>query len=101
MYCPWLNPENSIASYTPMRGAAPPGSGLTQKQVAEIKDRLSAAGGKDEPIGVDWAEVPTFFERQKQGLQIRDGQQAILDAREIKSGREITLRSTATALVEG
>ena len=40
MYCPWLKPENCIASYTTMRGAAPPGSGLTHKQVAEIKDRL-------------------------------------------------------------
>jgi Xaa-Pro aminopeptidase len=101
MYCPWLKPENCIASYTTMRGAAPPGSGLTQKQVAEIKDRLSAAGVKDEPIGVDWAEIPTFFELQKQGLQIRDGQQVMLDAREIKSRDEITLLSTAAALVDG
>ena len=29
LYCPWLKPENSIASYTTMRGAAPPASGLT------------------------------------------------------------------------
>jgi len=101
MYCPWLKPENCIASYTTMRGAAPPGSGLTQKQVAEIKDRLSAAGVKDEPIGVDWADVPTFFELQRQGLQIRDGQQVMLDAREIKSRDEITLLSTAAALVDG
>ena len=40
MYCPWLKPENCIASYTTMRGAAPPASGLTAEQVAEIKDRL-------------------------------------------------------------
>ena len=101
MYCPWLKPENCIASYTTMRGAAPPGSGLTRKQVAEIKDRLQSAGITDEPIGVDWAEVPTFFELQQQGLQIRDGQQVMLDAREIKSRDEITLLSTAAALVDG
>jgi len=101
MYCPWLKPENCIASYTTMRGAAPPGSGLTQKQVAEIKDRLQSAGITNEPIGVDWAEVPTFFELQQQGLQIRDGQQVMLDAREIKSRDEITLLSTAAALVDG
>jgi len=101
MYCPWLKPENCIASYTTMRGAAPPGSGLTQKQVAEIKDRLQSAGITNEPIGVDWAEVPTFFELQKQGLDIRDGQQVMLDAREIKSRDEITLLSTAAALVDG
>ena len=41
LYCPWLKPENCIASYTTMRGAAPPASGLTPRQVAEIKDRLA------------------------------------------------------------
>jgi Xaa-Pro aminopeptidase len=101
MYCPWLKPENCIASYTTMRGAAPPGSGLTQKQVAEIKDRLAQAGVKDEPVGVDWAEVPTFFELQRQQIDVRDGQQVMLDAREIKSRDEITLLSTAAALVDG
>ena len=101
MYCPWLKPENCIASYTTMRGAAPPASGLTAKAVAEIKDRLNQAGVANEPIGVDWAEIPTFFELQKQGLEIRDGQQVMLDAREIKSRDEITLLSTAAALVDG
>jgi len=101
MYCPWLKPENCIASYTTMRGAAPPASGLTQKQVAEIKDRLNQAGVANEPVGVDWAEVPTFFELQRQGLDIRDGQQVMLDAREIKSKDEITLLATAAAMVDG
>jgi Xaa-Pro dipeptidase len=44
LYCPWLKPENCVASYTTMRGASPPASGLTAKQVAEIKDRLAQAG---------------------------------------------------------
>jgi Xaa-Pro aminopeptidase len=101
MYCPWLKPENCIASYTTMRGAAPPASGLTHKQVAEIKDRLSQAGINNEPIGVDWAEVPTFFELQKQGLDIRDGQQVMLDARELKSRDEIALLATAASMVDG
>jgi len=101
MYCPWLKPENCIASFTTMRGAAPPASGLTQKQVAEIKDRLHQAGVADEPIGVDWAEVPTFFELQRQHMEVRDGQQVMLDAREIKSRDEITLLATAAALVDG
>jgi Xaa-Pro aminopeptidase len=101
MYCPWLRPENCIASYTTMRGAAPPASGLTQKQVAEIKDWLNHAGVANEPVGVDWAEVPTFFELQKQGVDIRDGQQVMLDAREIKSRDEIALLATAAAMVDG
>jgi Xaa-Pro aminopeptidase len=101
MYCPWLKPENCVASYTTMRGASPPASGLTAKQVAEIKDRLAQAGVAGEPVGVDWAETPTFLELMKQGLEIRDGQQVMLDAREIKSRDEITLLATAAAMVDG
>src|ERR1700751_3376486 len=85
MYCPWLKPENCIASYTTMRGAAPPASGLTAKQVAEISDRLRDAGVAGEPVGVDWAEVPTFFELQRQHIDVRDGPQVMLDPRELKS----------------
>jgi len=102
LYCPWLKPENSIAAYSTMRGAAPPASGLTAKAVQEIKDRLHQAGiGKDEPVGVDFAEVPTFFELQKQHINVHDGQQVMLDAREIKSPDEIALLSTAAAMVDG
>jgi len=101
MYCPWLKPENCVASYTTMRGASPPSSGLTAKQVAEIKDRLVQAGVAGEAVGVDWAEIPTFFELMNQGIEIRDGQQVMLDAREIKSRDEITLLATAAAMVDG
>src|SRR5260370_8995572 len=101
LYCPWLKPENCIASYSTMRGAAPPASSLTQRQVAEIKDRLSQAGVADEPVGVDFAEGPTFFELQRQHIDIRDGQQVMLDARQIKSKDEIALLSTAAAMVDG
>ena len=101
LYCPWLKPENCIASYTTMRGAAPPASGLTARQVAEIKDRLAQAGIGNEPVGVDFAEVPTFFELQRQHIDIRDGQQVMLDARQLKSPDEIALLSTAAAMVDG
>jgi Xaa-Pro aminopeptidase len=100
MYCPWLKPENCIASYTTMRGAAPPAN-LTQRQVAEIKDRLTQAGVANEPVGIDFAEVPTFMELHKQQVDIRDGQQVMLDARELKSRDEITLLATAAAMVDG
>jgi Xaa-Pro aminopeptidase len=101
LYCPWLKPENCVAAFSTMRGAAPPASGLTAKQVAEINDRLAQAGVAGEPVGVDFAEVPTFFELTKQRLDIRDGQQVMLDAREIKSRDEIALLSTAAAMVDG
>ena len=85
MYCPWLKPENCIASYTTMRGAAPPDAQLVKRGVAEIKDRLAAAGVAGQPVGVDFAELPVLFELQRQGIDVRDGQQVMLDARQLKS----------------
>ena len=101
MYCPWLKPENCIASYTTMRGAAPPDARLVSRGVAEIKDTLAAAGVAGLPVGVDFAEIPMLFELQGQGVDVRDGQQVMLDARQVKSADEIALLATAAAMVDG
>jgi Xaa-Pro aminopeptidase len=101
MYCPWLKPEHCIASYTTMRGAAPPESGLAQRAVTEIKGYLADTGVVGEPVGVDFAEIPMFFELQRQGFDVRDGQQVMLDARQTKSRDEITLLATAASMVDG
>jgi len=43
------------------------------------------------PIGIDIIEPPMMFELQKVGLKILDGQQTMLEAREIKNVDEIAL----------
>ena len=101
MYCPWLKPENCIASYSTMRGAAPPDAHLVRRGVAEIKDRLAAAGLAGQPVGVDFTELPVLFELQRRGIEVRDGQQVMLDARQLKSPDEIALLATAAAMVDG
>jgi Xaa-Pro aminopeptidase len=101
LYCPWLKPENCIASYTTMRGAAPPASGLTAKQVAEIKDRLEQAGIKERARRRRLRRGPHLLRAAAQHIDIRDGQQVMLDARQIKSRDEIALLSTAAAMVDG
>jgi Xaa-Pro aminopeptidase len=101
MYCPWLKPEHCIASYTTMRGAAPPGAGLPQRAVAEIRSILAGAGVAGMPVGVDFAEIAVLSELQRQGVEVRDGQQVMLAARELKSADEIALLTTAAAMVDG
>src|SRR6266705_6152669 len=101
MYCPWLKPENCIASYSTMRGAAPPDAQLVQRYVAEITGLLAAAGVAGQPVGIDFAELPVLFELQRRGTAVRDGQQVMLDARQIKSADEIALLATAAAMVDG
>ena len=49
------------------------------------------AGVAKMPVGVDIIEPPMMFELQKAGLTIKDGQQVMLSAREIKSADEIAL----------
>lgn len=53
------------------------------------------------PVGVDLLDLPMHTELTRQGLDIRDGQQTMLDARQIKNRDEITLLSMAAAMVDG
>jgi Xaa-Pro dipeptidase len=101
MYCPWLKPDHCLASWTTMRGATAPAASLPERAVAEIKSVLAETGVAGMPVGVDFAEVATLLQLQRQGIDVRDGQQVMLDARQIKSGDEIALLSTAAAMVDG
>ena len=53
------------------------------------------------PIGVDIIEPPMMFELERAGLKVADGQQVMLEAREIKSADEIALLNRAAAMVDG
>jgi Xaa-Pro dipeptidase len=101
LFAPWIRPENSRAGMLGLRGAVAPDAGLMVSAVAEIKAELTAAGVAGMPLGVDIAETPMLLELQRVGIEVRDAQQVMLDARLIKSADEITLLSTAAAMVDG
>ncbi|HEV3274191.1 MAG TPA: Xaa-Pro peptidase family protein, partial [Candidatus Dormibacteraeota bacterium] len=100
-YSPWIRPENSRAGMLGLRGAVAPDAGLITRAVAEIQSELSAAGVAGMPLGVDIAETPMLLELLRVGIDVRDAQQVMLDARLIKSPDEIALLSTAAAMVDG
>ena len=58
-------------------------------------------GSLGQPIGIDIVELPFLFEMQKAGVEVRDAQQTMLDARQIKSPDEMMLLSQAAAMVDG
>ncbi|MFO7287924.1 MAG: aminopeptidase P family N-terminal domain-containing protein, partial [Gammaproteobacteria bacterium] len=91
IYAPWLPKTHCHAGMLGLRGAVPPDAGLMRDAAKEIKAILEEAGVADQPIGVDLVEPPMLFELQRVGLDVRDGQQVMLDAREIKSRDEIML----------
>ncbi len=101
MYAPWLDPANSRAGMLGLRGSVAPDAGLIAAAVAEIRAMLAEQGVVDLPLGVDIAELPMVLELQRVGLDVRDAQQVMLDAREIKSADEIMLLTQAAAMVDG
>src|SRR5438094_9743787 len=62
---------------------------------------MYVAGVGDMPVGVDISEIPMMGALAGLVVDVRDGQQTMLDAREIKSRDEIMLLSTAAAMVDG
>ena len=101
LYSPWLKPENCKAGLVGLRGTVDPAFGLMKRHAEEMASIIKAAGVAKMPIGVDIIEPPMMFELEKAGLKIKDGQQIMLSAREVKSSDEIALLNRAAAMVDG
>jgi Xaa-Pro aminopeptidase len=101
LYAPWLKPDHCRAGNTGMRGAIAPKVGLFEHATREIKDILGQEGVGNMPLGIDLVEPPMLFALRQEGIEVCDGQQVMLDAREVKSQDEITLLNIASAMVDG
>jgi Xaa-Pro dipeptidase len=101
LFCPWLPPENVRGGMIGLRGAVAPEAGLFTGAAREVADILRAEGVADMPLGVDIVEPPMLAALQEKGIDVRDAQQTMLDAREVKSQDEIILLNTACAMVDG
>src|SRR5262249_60077892 len=84
-----------------LRGTVPPSFGRLKRQAEEIAALIREAGVGSMPVGVDIIEPPMMFELEKAGLKIVDGQQTMLEARELKNIDEIALLNRAAAMVDG
>ena len=93
--------ENSVGGNTGLQGAIGPEAGLHARAAKEIAAVLRDEGLENERLGVDMAETAVFLALQKEGLNVVDGQQTMMKAREIKSPDEIVLLSQASAMVDG
>ena len=93
--------ENSIGGNTGLQGAIGPETGLHARAAREIRDALASDGLENEPLGVDMAETSVLLALQAAGLDVVDGQQAMMRAREIKSPDEIVLLTQACSMVDG
>lgn len=101
IFAPWLKDDHIRGGMTGLRGGVPPEVGLFDGLAQEVAAILREEGVADMPLGIDLVEPPMWLALQAAGVTLADGQQTMLDAREIKSQDEIILLSTSAALVDG
>jgi Xaa-Pro aminopeptidase len=97
LYSPWLGEERSRAGISTLRGAV---KGRAEDVARKIRVELEERGLLGEPVGVDVIELPVFEALQAEGVRVVDGQALMQDVRKIKTEDEITLLSTACAMVD-
>ena len=101
LYSPWLKPDQSNGGNNGLQGAIAPTSGLPQGTAQQIASILKEEGVAGMPIGVDVIEMPMLRELEAAGITVNDGQQVMLNARQIKNKDEILLLSQAASMVDG
>ena len=101
LHAPWLHHDHCRAGLLGLRGATGGDLTLFRDAAKEIRAILDAEGVADMPLGLDVVEPPMLFELQKLGIEVRDGQQTMLQAREVKNVDELTVLNMAAAMVDG
>jgi Xaa-Pro aminopeptidase len=96
---PWIA-ERVAAPVSVLQGALPPRTRVQDEFARQIRKALEHLGVEKKPLGVDLIELPMLRALEKEGLEVVDGQQAMLDAREVKSPDEIQCLKVAAAMVD-
>jgi Xaa-Pro aminopeptidase len=96
---PWIA-DNVAAPISTMQGGLPPWMNIQGDFAKQIKKALIHYGIENKPIGIDIMELPMLRALEAEGIEVVDGQQALLDAREIKTPDEIELLKLSAAMVD-
>jgi Xaa-Pro aminopeptidase len=97
IYCPWLGEERSRAGISTLRGAV---EGRAESVARKIRVELEEHDLADQPLGVDMVELPVLRALEAEGIEVVDGQALMQQTRTIKTVDEITLLTTACAMVD-
>jgi len=97
LYCPWLGEDRSRAGISTLRGSV---EGRAESVAKKIRIELEEGGLLDEPLGVDVIELPVLRALEAEGIRVVDCQALMQDARMLKTQDEITLLTTACAMVD-
>jgi Xaa-Pro aminopeptidase len=97
IYNPWLGEERSRPGISTLRGSV---KGRAESVARKIRVELEERGLLGEPLGVDVIELPVLEALQAEGITVVDGQALMQDIRKLKTADELTLLSTACAMVD-
>lgn len=97
LYCPWLGEERSRAGISTLRGSV---EGRAEAVAAKIRAELEERDLLGEPLGVDVVELPVLRALEAEGIEVVDCQALMQDVRMVKTPDEITLLTTACAMVD-
>lgn len=96
---PWMG-NRVDAPVSTMQGALPPEHGIQDIFAKQIKEKMIELGIDKQPLGIDVMELPMLRALEAEGIEVVDGQQALMDAREVKTAEEIELLKQAAAMVD-
>jgi Xaa-Pro aminopeptidase len=97
LYCPWLGEERSRAGISTLRGSV---EGRAEAVAAKIRAELEERDLLGEPLGVDVVELPVLRALEAEGIDVVDCQGLMQEARMVKTRDEVTLLTTACAMVD-
>ncbi|MGI6176021.1 MAG: M24 family metallopeptidase [Christensenellales bacterium] len=98
--CSWIPDERIRPALGSMRGAIPLEVNNIEKVAKEVRDVMYEHGVEKMPLGIDICDIPLVKELEKLGIEVVDGQQAMLDARMIKTADEIMLLDISAAYAD-
>jgi Xaa-Pro aminopeptidase len=96
---PWME-DRMEPPISTMLGALPPAMNVQDQFAKQVKRVLTDMGVANKPLGVDIMELPMLRALEKEGIEVVDGQQPMLDAREVKTPEEIEILKQAAAMVD-
>ena len=92
--------DHVAAPISTMQGGLPLWLGIQEDFARQIKKAMNQLGVGNQPIGIDIMELPMLRALEAEGIEVVDGQQAMLDAREVKTQDELELLKLAAAMVD-
>jgi len=96
----WMEKDHIMPAVGSMRGTIPKEAGMVEKEAGEIVRYLKEYGADKKKIGMDLVDIPMIRQLEANGIEVVDGQCAMVDARIIKCDDEIQLLKSSAAMVD-